>query len=74
MPIYEYQCTECQLKFEALRSMKDADVIIKCRNCGSEQTRRLLSVCQTHVTGGDSASRGGGCSGCSGGSCGSCGH
>jgi len=74
MPIYEYQCIDCCTKFEALRTMKDADAVIKCKKCGSNETRRVLSVCQTHISGSQSNSSSGGCAGCSGGSCASCGH
>jgi len=74
MPIYEYQCNDCQTKFEALRAIKDADAVIGCKNCGSEQTKRLLSVCQAHISGSQSSSRSSSCAGCSGGSCSSCGH
>ena len=31
MPIYEYECLTCSTKFEALRSMKDADAEIACK-------------------------------------------
>ena len=74
MPIYEYLCSNCDSKFEALRTMKDADAVIECKKCGSNETRRMLSVCQTHVPGSASKTSSGGCAGCSGGSCASCGH
>lgn len=75
MPIYEYICKECGHRFEALRSMKDADSPIACTECHSEQTRRALSLCYSQSGGHALAgSTGGGCGSCSGGSCSSCGH
>jgi len=72
MPIYEYVCEECGKKFDALRSMKDADAAIGCKSCASLKTHRVLSVCYAHGDQQRSSSSGGGCSGCSGGSCSSC--
>jgi len=79
MPVYEYYCSHCHTKFDALRTMKQADDPIPCENCESERTARVLSVFFA-TSGGPSDSgqpiysrndSGGGC-GC-GGSC-SCGH
>ena len=45
MPIYEYTCSACKVKFEQLvRSMKAADEVQKCPKCGSDKTARSLSV------------------------------
>lgn len=76
MPLYEYSCQSCGSKFDAIRSMKDADAPVPCVHCNSHQTKRQLSVCYSHSSGGTSSntSSGGGCGGCSGGSCGSCHH
>ncbi len=73
MPIYEYICQDCGARFETLRSIKDADTLIPCRSCQSDQTRRALSVFYAQsgtkiIAGGSST----GCSGCSSGSCTSC--
>lgn len=41
MPIYEFECEECAVRFEELASSTvDA---VACPDCGSRQTRRLLS-------------------------------
>jgi putative FmdB family regulatory protein len=40
MPIYEFECEECGGRFEELVA---ADAAMACPDCGSEQTRRLLS-------------------------------
>ncbi len=74
MPIYEYICKDCGAKFEAIRSMKDADAPIICKKCLSTQTQRAISMCYASSEGRSLTSSSGGCSGCSGGSCSSCGH
>ncbi|MBP8996776.1 MAG: zinc ribbon domain-containing protein [Anaerolineaceae bacterium] len=75
MPIYEYQCQDCGYKFDALRSIKDADSPLPCTKCQSGQTVRLLSTCFCHSDSHSVNSSGAsGCSGCSGGSCATCGH
>ena len=78
MPIYEYVCLDCGQRFEALRSMRDADAPIPCQSCQGEHTSRELSLFCAHSGGRfasesySGGSRGGGCSGCSGGSCATC--
>ncbi|HEX6512256.1 MAG TPA: zinc ribbon domain-containing protein [Chloroflexota bacterium] len=39
MPVYEYYCSDCRTKFEALRSMAAADEPAECSSCGS--TKRV---------------------------------
>ena len=76
MPIYEYSCLDCGTQFETIRSMKDADTVIRCKECESRNTKRRLSVFAAHSEGGIVAGCGGGVcdgeGGC-GGNCG-CGH
>jgi putative FmdB family regulatory protein len=73
MPIYEYVCKECGTRFEQIRSFKDADEVIPCKSCHSDQTQRALSVffaqSGSKIVAGNSNS---GCAGCSSGSCSSC--
>jgi putative FmdB family regulatory protein len=41
MPIYEFECEACGVRFEEL---VEPDVsALACPDCGSEQTRRLMS-------------------------------
>lgn len=73
MPLYEYVCLECSSKFEKLRSAAESDGVA-CDGCGSDHTRRLLSLFAAHSKG-DGGTRcigGGGCGSCSGGNCASC--
>jgi putative FmdB family regulatory protein len=73
MPLYEYYCSACQLKFELLVSHQHADEVV-CMKCHSEKVRRLLSVfSKTRNTGSDisfddTSSSDDGC--CGGGACG----
>ena len=75
MPIYEYVCLECGTRFEALRLMSDADAPMKCNQCQSEHTSRLLSLFYAQSGGKVVAGNSGNtCATCDGGSCASCGH
>ncbi len=82
MPVYEYQCLECDKRFEALRPMSQIDAPIACPRCQAENARRAISVfaaISREAGGGSrmvasSAPSGGGCGGCSGGNCSACGH
>lgn len=49
MPLYEYYCTDCRTKFEALRPMSKADATIQCKSCESMRTSRVLSLFATHT-------------------------
>ena len=48
MPIYEYQCTNCQNIFELRRSFSDMDAPTTCPKCG-KSGKRLVSAfgCKT---------------------------
>lgn len=49
MPIFEYQCPQCDHRFEALiRGEEPAD----CPECGSMKSERLFSAPAAHVRGG----------------------
>ena len=72
MPIYEYVCLDCRDRFDALRTMREADAPIACAQCGSEHTSRLISVFFAQSEGRVVAGAGGGCACCSGGSCATC--
>ena len=43
MPRYDYKCLECDRVFEATHRMADAP-LRKCRLCGSESVRKLISA------------------------------
>jgi putative FmdB family regulatory protein len=73
MPIYEYICLDCETKFDALRSMSDADAPILCSNCESGQTSRTISLFAAHSEGRVVAGAGNACNTCSTHNCASCG-
>ena len=81
MPVYEYQCQQCDKRFELLRPMSQIDAPVACPRCASTDARRAISVfaAVSREAGGGSrmvasSSSGGGCGGCAGGHCGSCSH
>jgi putative FmdB family regulatory protein len=72
MPLYEYLCLDCERRFERLRSASASDGAA-C-DCGSDHTRRLISLFAAHSkgNGGGKSLGGGGCGSCGGGHCSSC--
>lgn len=44
MPIYEYGCPECGLRFEKLRKMADSDLPAVCPECKEPEAQRLVSA------------------------------
>ncbi len=45
MPIYEYECTKCGKKMEALVFSKADENKLKCFHCGSGELKRIVSMC-----------------------------
>ncbi|MFH0769724.1 MAG: zinc ribbon domain-containing protein [Chloroflexota bacterium] len=43
MPIYEYMCPDCKLKFELLRPLSQASEAAACPHC-HKSAKRLLST------------------------------
>jgi len=74
MPIYEYVCTDCGARFDAIRSMKDADTPIACECCHSLHTARQISVFFAQSEGRVVAGGNTSCATCGGGACATCGH
>ena len=78
MALYEYKCAECEERFDLMRSMSAANESAECPECGSSESRRLISNFAS-VTPGTSAMStnpmmnarmaGGGGGGCCGGGC-----
>ena len=44
MPLYEYYCADCGIKFETLRKMSQADNPIACVRCEGMSTSRAISL------------------------------
>ncbi len=76
MPIYEFECSGCQVRFEKL--VFRGDEAVCCDTCGSAEVQRVMSVFGFRSGGdkGAASSRmstaSSGCSGCAGGNCSSC--
>ncbi|MFQ6100049.1 MAG: zinc ribbon domain-containing protein [Anaerolineae bacterium] len=74
MPLYEYKCLDCETCFDALRAMTDADASIVCPKCGSEHTRRVISLFSAVGSEGVIAGAGSSCGSCTlSASCATCG-
>lgn len=58
MPIYEFQCKECQRDFKTLRRAEKLKEVV-CPTCGTDHIMRLLSV--TAQTASEQPSFAGGC-------------
>jgi len=44
MPIYEYKCPRCGVKFEILRGISSVHEDLKCPKCGAEKPERIFSA------------------------------
>jgi putative FmdB family regulatory protein len=44
MPLFDFQCQDCQETFEELLKSADAQGDVRCVKCGSPKVERLLSV------------------------------
>jgi len=75
MPIYEYLCPECKLKFELLRPQAEANESASCPRCHNGAKRIFSSFASfSKSSEGTSTPIGGGspCSTCSATSCATC--
>ena len=50
MPIYEYRCTACQHKLEALQKFSDPRLTV-CPQCGQDALTKLVSAAGFHLKG-----------------------
>lgn len=73
MPIYEFRCANCGLRFEKLCSLGENGESLKCPDCGTRRPGRVMSTFSSSgVEGGKGAESG--CQTCSTRNCSSCGH
>ena len=80
MALYEYKCADCEERFDLMRPMSAADDVAECPECGSEDSRRVISNFASIIPGASSLSTnpvmdarmasGAGGGGCCGGGCG----
>ncbi|MGE5498707.1 MAG: FmdB family zinc ribbon protein [Syntrophothermus sp.] len=52
MPIFEYQCKDCNTKFEILHKSSSGNETVACPKCNSENYKKLLSTFSASVSGG----------------------
>ena len=55
MPIYEYVCGGCGHPFEKRVSFSEADAPQTCPECGSERSKKKISLVARHSTAGRGA-------------------
>ena len=74
MPIYEYECSECTLRFDKRKNFKDVALAVSCPKCGGLGDRRLsvfasvaMATSRENITSTAGDTRTGGC--CGGGCC-----
>ena len=86
MPVYEYECPDCGLMFELLRSVGRRDEETTCPRCGGRRAGRQLSrfvarsgldsdvmnYASNVASGASGASGGRSCASCSASSCAGC--
>lgn len=51
MPFYEYQCSACEHRFEALQKISDA-ALQECPKCGQNALNKLISAAGFRLKGG----------------------
>jgi putative FmdB family regulatory protein len=51
MPIYEYECSSCGLRHEALQKLSDSP-LTDCPGCGRSTLRKLVSAAGFRLSGG----------------------
>ncbi|MGZ3613432.1 MAG: FmdB family zinc ribbon protein [Thermodesulfobacteriota bacterium] len=70
MPIYEYQCGQCQNEFEKL--VLNTSEKISCPKCKSKKVRRVMSAFAFSVGGKFKSTASSSCGGCAATSCSTC--
>ncbi len=73
MPIYEYRCLACDVRFDLMRPMSKADAMADCPQCG-EPAGRCAALFAARRSNGRAVagSEGGGCASCAASSCAGC--
>ena len=76
VPLYEYHCPHCDIKFDLLRSFSQADAPAACPECQGEDTKRAISLFASFSRSSDGLTRSiagsNGCAGCSASRCAQC--
>jgi putative FmdB family regulatory protein len=64
VPIYEYYCPDCDVEFDKLVKLTEANSVQDCPECGGRRTHKKFS---TFATSGGSTGKTSAATGCSGG-------
>lgn len=77
MPIYEYICSECDVKFEQMRPLSQSDKSAECPSCHKPARRKMSTFACFSANAGDvpetiTGTGGSACSSCSSGNCSTC--
>ena len=72
MPLYEYRCPDCGKRFDALRTMSQADAPVICPECGEMRASRAISLFAAIGITGTIAGAGSSCGSYSAESCAGC--
>jgi len=51
MPIYEYECRQCQYKMEKIQKLSDSP-LVDCPECGQPELKKLISAAAFRLKGG----------------------
>ncbi len=51
MPIYEYECRQCQHKMEKIQKLSDSP-LVDCPECGQPELKKLISAAAFRLKGG----------------------
>jgi len=49
MPLYDFECTKCQHKFEVFLKMREDPGALTCPECGAGKPRKLITAFQTNA-------------------------
>ncbi len=71
MPLYEFECRNCERVFEELCAVGAAKKP-PCPDCGSRKVSKVMSTFAMRSPGGNGGTRAGGCGGCSSRKCSTC--
>lgn len=52
MPIFEYSCKSCGLRFEKLVRGESGESALRCPSCGGEQLQKEFSTFSAHAAAG----------------------
>jgi len=55
MPFYDFTCTRCGQSFSLRRKLEEMDDVAPCPRCGSEETKRQISLFYATNTGSSTA-------------------